>query len=169
MTLPRILITSLLILLSTPNYAEELTPEKIKSIDVLLEKTGAAKISQMLSSIYIKRANASLKQQDPNIDPKAFAIVSEEVNKVFAEEVNKKNPINTLIHPIYHKHLTLAELDGIISFYETALGKKVLSVMPLITRDARQASFAWGKSLRPQLSKKLQARFEEEGIKFKFK
>jgi uncharacterized protein len=163
----RILLISLLMLATPFSFADELTPEKKQRIDILLEKTGAARLGQLISNQFIRIASTSLQRSNPKVDPKAFNYISEEVNKVVSEEINDKNAVKEMIYPIYNKHLTLNEVNDIIAFYETPLGKKILTTMPLITREGMAAARTWGQSLAPKIQQRLEARFLKEGIKFR--
>ena len=68
-----------------------------------------------------------------------------------------------LIIPVYAKHFTNEELDGLIAFYESPVGAKTVRVMPQITREAMQIGQAWGQSLGPTIVERVKIRFEEKG------
>ncbi len=157
----------LTLLLSFAGFAEDLTKEKREQIDIMLELTGADKIGRMFSEIYIRQVNQAIAQQNPNVDPRVFGLVAEEVNMMVEEHVEEKNAINNLIYPIYHRYLTLDEIKEMIAFYKTPLGKKILTTMPKITQEGMQAGQTWGKSIAPELQQRIQARFEKEGIRVK--
>ena len=160
---------SLLLLVPSINYAEELSPEKIERIDLLLEKTGATRIDQLIANQFIRQANTTIRQHNPEVDPKAFTIVSEEVNSLISTEVKEKNAVKEMLYPIYHEHLSLSDINEILAFYETPLGKKFLSIMPKVTNDGMIAARDWGRSLAPKIQHRLEARFLQEGINFQNK
>ena len=54
-----------------------------------------------------------------------------------------------LIIPLYDKHLTHPEIKELIKFYETEVGKKLISVMPAITAESMQAGQQWVCSFTP--------------------
>ena len=53
----------------------------------------------------------------------------------------------SLTVPAYTKHFSLEELDGLIAFYKTPLGQKVVSTMPEVMRETMAAGQAWGEQL----------------------
>lgn len=65
----------------------------------------------------------------------------------------------TLLAPVYEKHLTEADLNEIIKFYNTPAGKKLAQKSPLIMQDSMVAGQAWGT----KIGEKLQARLKEKG------
>lgn len=57
--------------------------------------------------------------------------------------------------PIYQKHLTEADLHGIIAFYDTPVGKKFAEKTPLITLESMIAGQEWGLQIGQQVIDKL--------------
>ena len=60
-----------------------------------------------------------------------------------------------LLIPIYASHLTKAELDGLVHFYQTPLGRRVADVLPLITQESLQAGQSWGAGIGRQVAESL--------------
>jgi hypothetical protein len=57
--------------------------------------------------------------------------------------------------PAYQKHLSEAELNEIIKFYRTPIGKKLAEKTPGITTDSMQAGQIWGQKVGLKLMEKL--------------
>ena len=89
-----------------------------------------------------------------------------EVNSLIHEELKQKESLHPYMYPIYHKYLTLEETKGLIKFYETPLGKKVISVMPKMTQEGMQAGQIWGQFISEKLQKRVRERLKKEGIEF---
>ena len=49
--------------------------------------------------------------------------------------------------PIYKKHLSEKDLDGIIAFYESEVGRKLAKKTPLIIVDAMLIGAEWGEEI----------------------
>lgn len=60
-----------------------------------------------------------------------------------------------MILPVYQKHLTEADLKGIIAFYETPVGKKYAEKTLLITQESMLAGQEWGKKIGEKVTDKL--------------
>ena len=123
--------------------------------------TGALDIGLTFSEAMVQQMTDLLRQTDPDIPERVFIILEEEVNAIIREETGA---LYEMLYPIYHKHLTLSDVNGLISFYETPLGSKVVSTLPLIAQESMPAGQQWGESLAANLGPRLMKRFEEEGI-----
>ncbi len=161
------LFASLLLLITSASNAAEISSDKKRQIDELLYITGAAKMGEMFSNAFIENMTRILKSSKPDIDPKAYDIVEEEIKSIIHHEVYTKNALNELIYPIYDKYLSSSDLTEIIKFYKTPVGQKTINVLPTITQEAMQAGQIWGQSLGPVIEQRIIARFDKEGIKYK--
>lgn len=65
-----------------------------------------------------------------------------------------------LLVPIYSHLFTTAELRGLLEFYRSPLGKRLLEVQPDLTREAMLAGQQWGTRLGAEIGQELAA----EGI-----
>lgn len=146
--------------------ADSLSPEKKKLIDTLLEQTGQSAIAmgKQFSNVFIQQMTMVLKQTQPNIDPKAFAILEEEITAVVNEEMSAGDSFRNMLYPIYNKHFSNAELEKMIELNNTELGKKLIRVMPVITQEGMQAGQQFGRTLGPKIQQRIVTRFKAEGI-----
>ena len=62
------------------------------------------------------------------------------------------------------KYFTHDDIKGLLSFYQTELGKKTIKVLPQIVQHSWKAGQLWGQSLAPLIQERLKKRFKEEGI-----
>jgi hypothetical protein len=80
----------------------------------------------------------------------------------------KSDQFLALSIPVYDKHFPLEEIEGLIKFYETPLGKKAGSVLPQVLNECQALGSKWGEELgrqtmieimeeRPDLKKSLEA------------
>jgi len=77
-------------------------------------------------------------QKTPNLPPDA----EEQIDKMY-DKMLKQMPIDELLdamEPVYDKHFTKGDIDAMIAFYSTPVGKKMLAEMPAITQEAMAAS-----------------------------
>jgi hypothetical protein len=51
---------------------------------------------------------------------------------------------------IYAKYLSIEEIEGLIQFYSTPLGRKTLTVLPKVTVEMQSESMKWGENLGRQ-------------------
>ncbi|MGO8795332.1 MAG: DUF2059 domain-containing protein [Candidatus Sulfotelmatobacter sp.] len=55
-----------------------------------------------------------------------------------------------LIVPFYDQHFSDEEIKGLIKFYQTPLGQKMVQVIPQLTTESQQVSQEWGEKLGRQ-------------------
>ena len=59
----------------------------------------------------------------------------------------KTDDLLDLIVPIYDKHLSKEDIDGLAQFYQTPLGKKMTSVLPQVLVESQTAAMNMGQEL----------------------
>ncbi len=57
--------------------------------------------------------------------------------------------------PIYQRHFTAEEIDGMLKFYRSPLGQKVITEMPTTMGEANQAGLQWSKERSDQMIAEL--------------
>ena len=60
--------------------------------------------------------------------------------------------------PVYQKHFTAQDLDGLLAFYRSPLGQKMIRVTPLITAERIQIARQWGQQRGTQMMADLKAK-----------
>lgn len=104
--------------------------------------------------IVIPQMISMMKAQIPNV-PEEFW---EELQNTFGQTVF--DDLIEMLVPIYQKHLTQADLESVIQFYNTPAGKKFGSAAPLISAGAMQVGQQWGM----QIATKIQEKLKEKGF-----
>lgn len=91
-----------------------------------------------------------------------FKITMSQVPDEYWKRVKKKFDAGTLVElviPIYEKHLTHDDIKGLIKFYQSPVGKKLVSVTPDITRESYTVGEKWGRQIAEEIMTELK---EEE-------
>jgi len=153
-----------LLMFSPMTMAEDLTAEKKALIDEMLRVTGAANLGEMMANAFVGQMTNALKSSQPDLDPKAYDIIGEEVNQLIHEEVTERNALNDMMYPIYHRHLLSSDIKELIKFYQTPVGRKVIETMPVVFQESTAAGQKWGETLGPEIQRRIVERFEKEGI-----
>ena len=65
---------------------------------------------------------------------------------------------------IYAKHFTAADLDQLIAFYESPIGKKLLAEQPAMLTEMNSVAQAWGQNLAMDVMRKLAPEFQKRGL-----
>lgn len=157
------------VMFSLMNVKAETTniePEKLKLIKELIEVTGAASNSEQYSAAFSQQLVSVLKLTNPNLSEQAINIVEDEVAKTVIAAFAAES-LQEQIYPIYAKHFSIAELEGLIAFNRSPAGQKANRVMPQLIAESNAAAKTWARTLSPEISHRVLQRFSSEGIEVK--
>jgi hypothetical protein len=141
--LKKLTITCLACCLCIASYSQASKKEKIRK---LIDVVGSAKMGvQVIQNLMpaFQRAHPTVPQQFWDDFVKAV----------------RPEDLTDLIVPIYDKHFSEEDIDQIIAFYNSPIGKKLISEMPMIMQESMSAGQAWGK----QLAGKVASELKEKG------
>ena len=140
----RIVLAMAILLSSTLAYSQTDTPKQ-QQIVKIMELTQAHKLLDNMMRTF----KESFKESYPDVDQKFW--------NEFFEEISTKDLVNMNV-AIYDKHFNEEEVKGLLAFYESPLGKKVIEKMPLIMQESMLAGQQWGS----EVGQKVLARLQEE-------
>ena len=152
-TIQSILIT----LLFVPILSAQSPIEYEAKVRKMLELTGA------VENFNITVTNMLEVQKETHMG----ALGKEFFNQMEAEmkEVGIEKLVPMLV-PIYEKYLTEEDLDGIILFYESEVGRKLIQKTPSILQDAIDVGEEWGEKIAKEIINRIensnQVKFEKE-------
>ncbi len=126
------------------------SPVKIAKIRELIRVTGTAQVA--LDAM--RHQMDTIKKMIP-FPPKA----QDDFAEGFLAAANVDDFIELII-PIYDKHFTEAELDGMIAFYKTPLGQKLIKELPAVATEAQQAGAVWGKDIGAKVGTRIGERVQ---------
>jgi len=142
----KIFITIIIFGLTISVFAQ--VNSKNAKIRQMLELTGSGKLGAQIA----KQVITSYREQYNYID-QAFWTELE-------AEIKPDELINDVI-PIYSKYYTEDDLDQIISFYNSPVGKKMIESTPFILQESMASGKSWGQ----KVSEKITKRLKESGYK----
>ncbi|RBQ03627.1 DUF2059 domain-containing protein [Pedobacter miscanthi] len=141
------ILTLLFAFATTFSFCQENTRYK-SSLTKMIQVSG----SEVAYKGVVNQMIVMFKQQQSNVPQEFWDEFTVELNK------NVINQLVDLVLPIYQKHLTEADLQGVIAFYETPVGKKFAEKTPLITQESMMAGQEWGKQIGQKVVDKLKAK-----------
>jgi hypothetical protein len=124
-----------------PDPPSAMSPAKEALIQRLLEVTGSANLGRQM--------------MDGMVETFRQSGVPDEFWDTFRSEIDI-NEMTRLIIPIYDKHLSEEDLKGLIAFYDSPLGRKVISKMPEILRESMAVGQEWGMAIGQRAVKRLE-------------
>jgi uncharacterized protein len=133
-------------------------PQKVARIRELMELTGAKNLGQELIQAGMEQFRSSVQDSQPD-NPRAKQFVDAFVAR-FQKHFDP-NSLNDRIIPIYDKYLTDDDLKGLIAYYHSPLGQRMLKSLPELTRESQAAGFAMGQKAAQETMDELKAEFPE--------
>lgn len=131
-----------IIAMSFGTYAET-SDAKQADIRNLMELTGAADMGEQM-----------LNQMLPMLKQSVSGVPDE-----FWTELMSEIDINEMVElciPSYDKYFTHDEIKGLLKFYETPLGKKMIQVQPQIMQECMVVGQQWGQQIGIKATQKIQ-------------
>jgi len=132
-------------------------------IEQLLDVTGSAQVGAQFARMMTGQMLEGMKQSQPNVPAAWFDVA----RQVFDEEFTKafaSGELTSRLVLIYAKHLTPDDVKGLLTFYRSDVGRKVIGVMPTIMQESSVAGQQWGKELMPGILATLERRLRAEGL-----
>jgi Uncharacterized protein conserved in bacteria (DUF2059) len=110
-------------------------PARVATVTELLQLTGVfararAEVDQVV---------AQLRTRNPRIPPQLW--------EKYAATVSAPEAVPALYAPIYARHLTDDDVRGVLQFYHSAAGEKLLAAMPVMQAEARSSAISWVTTL----------------------
>lgn len=75
------------------------------------------------------------------------------------DEMLKNFPVDEMLDamiPIYQKHLTKSDIDGLVAFYSSPTGQKIIKELPAITAESMQASSGIAQKMAARMMQRVQ-------------
>ena len=95
---------------------------------------------------------AMMKQQLPNVPAEFWSEAEKEMMKTLVDDLVE------MLAPIYHKRLTLSDLQEITKFYESPVGKKMAAAQPAIATESMAVGQQWGMKIATKVQESLKAK-----------
>jgi len=135
--------------------AQDVTEDQVKAARAAIDAIGATTgFDNILPGLAV-RIKATLVQASPNHESEINAVVDEQALELAPRRADLEKEAAT----IYAKTFTQDELKAIADFYNSPVGKKLLSDGPIATREVMKAAEIWAvgidRDLRSESAKKL--------------
>jgi hypothetical protein len=140
-------------------------PDEFRSdIKLMMEKTKALEIGTQFGAMMLHQINSVMYKNGTVIPDTILNVLENETISLMYEEAQKEDGLMSRMVPIYAKYFTHEEIKELIRFYDTAIGKKTIEVMPALMQEGMMIGQIWGQSLAPQILERIIKRLEEFGI-----
>lgn len=127
--------------------AAKIDPEKEAAIRKLFELTGTRKTMEQVLTGMSANMKPTLSKMLP---PGEY---QDKLLNLFFDKFRSKLKTDDLLDltiPIYDKYLSKEDIDGLAQFYQTPLGKKMVSVLPQVLIESQTAAMNLGEQVGRQ-------------------
>lgn len=140
-------VFSFLVFLSFSSYGQA-DQDYTKTLKEMFEVSGSegayqAAIEQML---------VIFKQQYPKVEEDVWNEFETEFTKTSLDDLTE------MLVPVYSKHMTKSDLEELIIFYRTPVGKKFAQNSPMIVQESMQVGQEWGMKIGQDFSERMKER-----------
>lgn len=119
-----------------------------ESLQKMFEVSG----SQETFNVVIKQMFGMFKDQYSGVEGDIWNELEKEFKDSSMEE------LADMLTPVYQKYMTIEDLNELIKFYESPVGKKFAKNTPLITQESMQIGQQWGMKIGEDFAKKMEER-----------
>ena len=139
-----ILVISILVVSLSSTFGQVDNSYK-STLKMMLQVAG----SEETFNTAIKQMFSMYKQQKTNVPDSIWVGLEQEISKTSIDD------LVDMILPVYQKYMTETDLNGIIEFYQTPIGKKYAEKTPLIMQESMQVGQQWGMEIGKKFEDKL--------------
>lgn len=143
--------------------ADELTPAKSAHIQSLFKLSGTDSLAMRMATVAVQQITQAVRQARADLPARAFAIIEEETQKSFQENIDTPNGLIARFVPIYSEIFTHDEVKELIAFHRSPVGAKLRSVQDELFKKGMEVGQQWSQELGPELQRRIQDRFAIEG------
>jgi uncharacterized protein len=140
----KLIILTLLITSSVASIAQKDNQYKT-TLKKLMEVSG----SEQTFKAVISQFFTLFKNQNSQVPDSIWSELEQEFYNTSTDE------LVAMLTPVYEKHLTEADLQKIIEFYQSPVGKKYAEKTPFITQESMQVGQQWGTKIGEHFAERL--------------
>lgn len=145
-------------------HGQTIEPAFHSDIQKLLEISGSAQLSVQAATLISGQILDSLKTSNPQIPERALELAKQVLDSEFAKAFSGPDNLTEQMVNIYARHFTHEEVRGLLTFYSSDLGKKVIVSMPVIFQEGAAAGQQWATKQMPRIATLLEGRLRAEGF-----
>lgn len=115
----------------------------------------ASKVLQLFEVIHIGDALHQMNSQMAGVMAQTVPCVPASYWQGFIDAGSTRQVLEQMV-PVYQSHFTAADVEGLLKFYRSPLGRKVIAEMPATMAEAATVGQQWGVKRRQQMLARLQ-------------
>ncbi len=138
---------------------------KLKRIRTLVELTDVAAITQQIVNVTVLQlTQADNQKTDHPIPEKDLKRLSTVASEILGEMMSRPGGLTEFLTSMYDKYYSAGDINSLLSFYRSPIGKKTLAVGPKIMAESMVFAQNWMQSISEEFHSQLKERLNKEGI-----
>jgi len=144
-------------------HATDAPPPSPTDVIVLLHVNGVDNIAGTIGPLVGKQLTLIFHQQNPALSKRADEIIASATISYMSNQAARDHLIEKLI-PIYSKYLSKDDVRQLITFYRSSIGKKLVTVTPVIDLESANIGRVWAQSMLPGLEAQLRSTLKQKNL-----
>jgi hypothetical protein len=137
---------------------------KRRDIQRLMEVTGSAELAAQFTDVFSEQMFHGFKAVAPDIPVRALEVMKAELTQLFSERMAGPEGLLEQMVPIYDRHFSHRDIQELLAFYRTPIGRKSIAVMPIIVQESMLAGQRWAQALGPEMQRRLMEALQREAL-----
>jgi uncharacterized protein len=137
--------------------AAKVDPEKEKAIRHFMEITGSSKMGDNMTEMMTSQVKSAVSRSMSGDRLQKFL-------DDFNQKVSAKSPaaeVDSAEIPIYAQHFSIEDLQGMIQFYESPLGQRIMKALPQVMQETQQKGQAIERTAAINTLREMSADYPE--------
>jgi uncharacterized protein len=151
----------LLLFCGLAQAGEAILPAKEADIRKLVEVSGTLKVVTLMTQSAVDQMIESLRASRSDLPAGLLDSLKSDVMGIFSERISEKGGLLDMILPLYNREFTHEEIKGLLAFYQSPLGQKVILSLPIITQESMKVGQKWSEALEPPIQKAVLQRIRK--------
>ena len=160
---PAIAVLAVVLLAVSPVQAQSDETETLKrqQIREIMQITGAVDIGGQVIEMMVGQIAPALEQLNPGQGALVASILRNEFMDVVGERMGE---FENLIIDVYDDRFSAEEIDGLLAFYRTPLGLRLIEELPELFQQSMLAGQAWGQRIGEEAVRRAFDAMQEQGL-----
>lgn len=157
-------VAAFVLFLSPPAGAQAIDAAFRSDIEKLLEVTGAGALGLQMATLASNQIIDSMKQAQPQMPDRVVVVIKEVLNAEFAKAFDATGEMHGRFVAIYARRFTHEDVQALLTFYATPVGRKMIATMPMLAQEGAAAGQEWAVANMPRVGAILGDRLRAEGL-----
>ncbi|MEO6800230.1 MAG: DUF2059 domain-containing protein [Rhodanobacter sp.] len=125
------------------------------SCQVMAAPPSAQQVRQLFEVMHLSKMFSQMNSQMSGMMGQALPCVPAAYWQDFVDASGSEQLLDRMV-PVYQKHFTAEDVTGLLKFYKSPLGQKVITQMPVTMAEGMKIGQQWGRERGESMIKELQ-------------